>query len=733
MKTARVSALLFWLALLATGRAPGQGPAAPQQEDASPKSTAESAAAGRAPPAEWSASVPIEGSQIPRDEIRCATCHSEEVLWDADQRRLFIPQEILEHDIHWQKGVACSDCHGGDPATLDYAQAHAGFVPVGRLRQRCVDCHNDQKLGLLKGVHAKAGEKDERGRGLPLDCGKCHGTNAHEIFPAKDERSPVFLNNQVRTCGSCHPSDQKTYDKTVHGRGLYESGLKVTAVCADCHGAHGIYYAADRRSTLHPSNVAATCSKCHQFIKERLEKSVHGRGAGLAAATEAEDPSHGAKIKRRPACTDCHQGHHVLSPGLAEFRPPIDDSCGNCHADLYSRYARIMHSTLTDFGYAAAAKCADCHSAHDILPVNDPNSRLAGENRLHTCQKCHVRAVSNFAKFDPHANFKNEARYPALHAVYTWIRYPLNFFFACFLVHAVLWFVRAFVERMQHGGHATLVSEQYALPRYGSTQQALYATLLVAFLGLTLTGLALKHSDHSWGQRLAGGLGGFDSTGAWHQFFAVIAVIAFAVYLARAVGRIVRLRREHTWKSIILGPDSLVPNGRDFRDFYRMVLWFIGIGRKPGFERWTYWEKVDYWAVCLAAALIAFSGLAFWFPNLFCLVLPGSILNVAKVVHYEFALYTASFLFLIHFFHAHFRPEKFPVDVSLLMGMVSEEHLRRYRPDYVARLEREGKLNEMRELAPPRRNVWLNIAGGFLIFTLGFCLLAVTVLASLQE
>ena len=72
-------------------------------------------------------------------------------------------------------------------------------------------------------------------------------------------------------------------------------------------------------------------------------------------------------------------------------------------------------------------------------------------------------------------------------------------------------------------------------------------------------------------------------------------------------------------------------------------------------------------------------------------MLPGSILNVAKVLHSEFALYTASVLFVIHFYHAHLRPEKFPMDLSVITGMVSEEHLRKYRPDYIARLERRGQ------------------------------------------
>ena len=419
---------------------------------------------------------------------------------------------------------------------------------------------------------------------------------------------------------------------------------------------------------------------------------------------------------------------------VAEFRPPIDESCGNCHAELYSHYALKMHATLTDRGYTAAAKCSNCHGSHDILPVNDPNSRVAaGENRLRTCQQCHALAGSNFAQFDPHANFKNAARYPTLHAVYDWVRFVANIFFLCYFIHAFLWFVRAFVDRLQHGGHATLVREKFALPRFEPMQRMLYVALLVAFLGLTLTGLSLKYSNQSWGQRLARGLGGFRSAGILHQSFAMFAIVVFALYLARAIPGILRLRRERRWKSVFLGPDSLVPNGRDFRDFCRMILWFIGVRAQTRFRTLGLLGKTRLLGVLSGGRPDWVHGVALWFPSLVSLVLPGSVLNVAKVLHSEFALYTASVLFVIHFYHAHLRPEKFPMDLSVITGMVSEEHLRKYRPDYIARLEREGKLDELRQAPPSRRSVWLDIAAGVFVFTCGLCLLAVAILASLEE
>jgi flagellar biogenesis protein FliO len=130
-----------------------------------------------------------------------------------------------------------------------------------------------------------------------------------------------------------------------------------------------------------------------------------------------------------------------------------------------------------------------------------------------------------------------------LHASYDWVRLGLNILFACFFVHAFVWFVRAFVDRLQYGGHDTFVSDQYVLPRFLPWQRAFYASLLVAFLGLTVTGMALKYSEQNWVHRIVRGFGGFRSIRFWHQLFAMVAVVATAIYVVRAIAGVVRRRR----------------------------------------------------------------------------------------------------------------------------------------------------------------------------------------------
>ena len=79
----------------------------------------------------------------------CIQCHGTEDLWDANTRHLFVPAERLAGDIHWQKGLRCQDCHGGDATTTDLRSAHAaevGFRKVNAPAEMpafCGHCHSD--------------------------------------------------------------------------------------------------------------------------------------------------------------------------------------------------------------------------------------------------------------------------------------------------------------------------------------------------------------------------------------------------------------------------------------------------------------------------------------------------------------------------------------------------------------------------------------------------------------
>jgi cytochrome b subunit of formate dehydrogenase len=172
-----------------------------------------------------------------------------------------------------------------------------------------------------------------------------------------------------------------------------------------------------------------------------------------------------------------------------------------------------------------------------------------------------------------------------------------------------------------------------------------------------------------------------------------------------------------------------VPNPRDLSDIAKMLRWFVGRGPKPTFERWTYWEKFDLWAASADIVLIGTTGLILWFPNQFCSLLPGQALNIADLIHGKLALLATGFVFAIHFFSANLRPEKFPMDISILTGLVSEDEMEEERPELVRRLRESGQLEHYVTETPPAHTLTLAMLGGFIALGMGLALLVAILVA----
>ena len=131
-----------------------------------------------------------------------------------------------------------------------------------------------------------------------------------------------------------------------------------------------------------------------------------------------------------------------------------------------------------------------------------------------------------------------------------------------------------------------------------------------------------------------------------------------------------------------------------------MFRWFFGRAPRPRFDRWSYWQKFDYWAPFWGAGVIGVSGLILYFPTLSAHILPGVMFNIATIIHAEEALLATMFLFTVHFFNAHFRPDKFPMSITIFTGAVPlEEFKHDHRLEY-ERLLASGKL-EKHLVKPP--------------------------------
>ncbi len=144
------------------------------------------------------------------------------------------------------------------------------------------------------------------------------------------------------------------------------------------------------------------------------------------------------------------------------------------------------------------------------------------------------------------------------------------------------------------------------------------------------------------------------------------------------------------------GPGSMVPQPKDFRDFAHNLRYFCYLGQRPAGDRWTYFEKFDYFAVFWGVMIIGLSGLMLWFPDLFTMYLhmPGWILNAAHVIHSDEALLATGFIFVFHFFHTHLRPESFPMDIVIFTGKMPLARFKHERPLEYERLVENNELDD---------------------------------------
>ena len=210
--------------------------------------------------------------------------------------------------------------------------------------------------------------------------------------------------------------------------------------------------------------------------------------------------------------------------------------------------------------------------------------------------------------------------------------------------------------------------------RFTRLNRVLHIIMIISFMSLALTGLTLKFSYMSWAAILSHLLGGFESAGYIHRVAAVFMLIIFVAHLADLVR--MKRREARSWRSVIFGSDSMMFNRKDLRDFLASVKWFLGKGSRPEYGRWTYWEKFDYFAVFWGIAVIGSTGLMLWFPEFFTQLIPGWFINVATIIHSDEALLAVGFIFTVHFFNTHLRPEKFPMDIVIFTGRMDLEEFK---------------------------------------------------------
>jgi len=425
-----------------------------------------------------------------------------------------------------------------------------------------------------------------------------------------------------------------------------------------------------------------------------LDKSIHG--AAMAQG-----------VTKSPVCTDCHGEHSIRAardPASRVSVASVSQTCAHCHeaegiTEKYGipggrleTYAESFHGLAARGGSKVVANCASCHGFHDIRPSSDPRSAIHKDNLPATCGKCHPSAGENFAKGAVHVALTAREE-PILF-------YVRNFYLLLIVVtisgmslHNGLDFFRKLRReyRRRGGGPATVASGGYNshgqgpqrwVERLTLSERWQHALLAVSFLVLVYTGFALKFPDtwlFAWFVALEKGY----ALRSWvHRGAAVVMVLACVWHVAY-----LPTRRGH---SHLL---AMLPRSQDVKEAAQNFAYLLGLRSEPArFDRFSYVEKAEYWAVIWGSVVMVVTGFMLWFENFTLRYLAKWMLDLATLVHYYEAWLATLAIIVWHFYSVIFNPDVYPMNWTWLTGKISEDMLRHEHPREYERLRERGEL-----------------------------------------
>ncbi len=602
----------------------------------------------------------------------------------------------------------CLACHGiegfampdadGQPRSLHVMPEKFGASAHGG--QACVGCHQD-----ITGIpHQKSGD-------FKVGCVRCH----EQLWEAAQQDGAT---GDAAKLGMVKDQIDR-YMRSIHARPSIEDQSHTNATCYDCHDAHYVFPQGSAERQAWRLELPNDCGRCHAQQLADYADSVHG-----IEVLQKGNP-------QAATCSDCHTTHDVENPATDPARLAITKNCGGCHQDKLKSYSQTYHGKVTTLGYAYTATCFDCHGSHGIQRVRDPASTVHADNRLETCRKCHAGATAGFVTFEPHATTDDFERYPHMWIASKFMAGLIIGVFLFFWTHSALWFYREYKDRQTRKARPHVQVDQLPhvrgrhVRRFSLGWRIVHLLFAVALMVLSLTGMAAFYAETGWAAAVMQALGGPKSAAIIHRVAAVIILALFVGHILYFAVRFIPRWRTFNW----FGHTSLVPSLQDLRDIKAMFLWFIGKAPRPVFGRWTYWERFDYWAPFWGLAIVGGSGLMLWFKELTASVWPGWIFNVAALAHGEEAFLAILFLFTVHFFNNHFRPDRFPPpDISMFTGTVPLEEFRREHTLEYDELVANGQLEQyLVDVPSPAMTLGSRILG-IVLLVCGLTLLALVLI-----
>jgi cytochrome b subunit of formate dehydrogenase len=635
--------------------------------------------------------VGFDPEAIPHKEkiepVACVNCHKNALV-----KHQFHPQILRSDRKNDAPAVSCKNCHGEH----DVLPIHSPRSPYNskNLFESCGKCHENVSKNYAHSIHHVSFQNDIKGA---PNCLTCHKTRISTSYVRQDSLQGKIA--QEKLCLSCHldnpdvrvrmaPTESfiLAYENSVHGQALMKGDPKA-ANCVDCHTSHDILKGSDEKSSVYKFNVVETCAKCHSTIAKEYKESIHGK----------------ALEKRHldtPTCTDCHGEHNILHPSdpraHVSFRNVSTHVCSPCHSsvklsDKYglstknpATFRASYHGLALRGGDTEAANCASCHGYHNIKPSSDSTSTIHKANIVKTCGKCHPGANELFAIGAVHVTLEKEEE-PILYWIAT--IYLVIIFTAVggMFFHNFLDFIKKAkkrkmiqrgVIRVEHHGHRLYL-------RMTLNERLQHIALLLSFFTLVITGFMLRFPDAWWVRFI------HDIFPDYFIYRSLLHRVAAVVMIAASVYHVFYLSAAERGRQLF---KDLLPKYNNLRDAIGVMKYNLGFSKeKPKLDRFSYVEKIEYWAMVWGTIIMTITGFIMWFENYFIGIFTKLGWDIARTIHYYEAWLAFLAIIVWHFYFVIFNPDIYPMNLSWVRGTLSEEEMMDEHPAELDRIKRQEK------------------------------------------
>lgn len=233
--------------------------------------------------------------------------------------------------------------------------------------------------------------------------------------------------------------------------------------------------------------------------------------------------------------------------------------------------------------------------------------------------------------------------------------------------------------------------------RFDKGQRIEHALLILSFTILAITGLPQKYPDTGWGQWTIWLLGGIESTRLIHHTAAIVLILGSIYHLA-SVGYRLLVRRVQM---------SMLPGWKDVVDAVQTLGYNLRLLKEPPqMGRYTFGEKVEYWAVVWGTVIMILTGFVLWNPIATSRMLPGAFIPAAKAAHGGEALLAVLSIITWHLYNVHVKQ----FNKSMFSGWLSRHEMEEEHPLELAAQETMGEIPVNTDTIRRRQRIYLPVA-----------------------